>query len=231
MLTITLGEARLQAQQRADMVNSTFVSTAEWNTMINASYAELYDLLIGVYEDYKITSANISVLPNTDTYSLPATFYKLRGVDLVLDALGNAVSLRPFNFNERNSYMFTPTWNTVGLSYLRYHMQGDSIRFVPVPNGPQTIKLWFIPAITRLSADADTLDGVNGFEEYLILDAAIKARVKEESDVQELMIQKEAMKKRIESMAPARDAGEPEKVSDVNKRLPIEFWAWPEGGA
>jgi len=230
MKTVTLLSLRTQSRQRADMENTTFVSDTELNGYINASASELYDLLIGVYEDYKITSQSVSIVANTDTYSLPNDFYKLRGVDLVLDSLGNAVTLKPFNFQERNSYLFTPTWNVVGLSYLRYHLQGDSIRFVPVPSSSQTLKLWYIPSITTLSADGDTLDGVNGFEEYVVIDAAIKMRIKEETDTSELERQKALMMNRINSMAVNRDAGSPERVSDMSKTMPWEFWSFPEGG-
>lgn len=208
------------------MENSTFISDSELTSLINSSAAELYDLLIGVYEDYKITSSAVSVVPNNDTYSLPANFYKLRGVDLVLDANGNAVTLKPFVFGERNNYMFTPTWNVVGLPYLRYHILGDSIRFVPVPSTTQTVKLWFIPAITKLVLDADTLDGVNGFEEYIVVDAAIKMRIKEETDVQELMMSKQLLTQRINSMASNRDAGEPERVTDTSRVKSYEFYAF-----
>lgn len=231
MLTVTLGQLKTQSRQRADMENSTFISDSELTSLINLSAAELYDLLVGVYEDYKITSQTLAVTPNVDTYTLPTNFYKLRGVDLVLDSLGNAVTLKPFNFAERNAYMFTPTWNVVGLSYLRYHMLGDSIKLVPVPNTSQNIKIWYIPAITKLVLDADTLDGVNGFEEYIIIDAAIKMRIKEESDVNELMMQKAAITSRINAMAAARDAGSPERVSDVTKTIPFEFWAFGDSSS
>lgn len=226
MKTVTLLSLKTQARQRADMENSTFISDTELTTLINSSAAELYDLLIGVFEDYKLTSQTISVVPNTDTYTLPTDFYKLRGVDLVLDSFGNAVTLKPFNFAERNAYLFTPTWNVVGLSYLRYHMQGNSIRFVPVPNTSQSVKLWYIPAIPTLTLDADTLDGVNGFEEYIVVDAAIKMRIKEESDTMDLERQKALLTARINSMAANRDAGSPERVSDVTKTIPFEFWAF-----
>lgn len=229
MLTVTLLQLRNQARQRADMENSTFIADSELNAYINSSYAELTDILVGVFEDYNLKSGAISVVSGTDTYPLPADFYKLRGVDLVIDANGNSVTLKPFSFNERNAYLFTPTWNVVGLSYLRYHMQGNNIRFVPIPNSTQSIKLWYIPAITQLSADGDTLDGVNGFEEYIIIDAAIKMLIKEESDTTALMMQKEALRKRVESMAPNRDAGACERVSDVTKTIPYEFWAFGEG--
>jgi hypothetical protein len=229
MLTVTLAQLKTQSRQRADMENSTLISDPELTTIINSSAAELHDLLIGVYEDYKLSSSTLSVTPNVDTYSLPNDFYKLRGVDLVLDSAGNAVTLKPFNFQERNSYLYTPTWNVVGLSYLRYHILGNSIRFVPVPSTSQTVKLWYIPAVTKLVLDTDTLDGVNGFEEYIIIDAAMKMRIKEETDISELVMQKEAMKQRINAMASGRDASQPERIADVTKQIPIEFWSYPGG--
>ena len=49
---LSLAELRLQAQQTCDKVNSGAVTTAEANQMIRLSMYELYDLLIGAYEDY-----------------------------------------------------------------------------------------------------------------------------------------------------------------------------------
>ena len=61
-----------------------------------------------------------------------------------------------------------------------------------------------------------TFDGVSGWEEYIVIDAAIKCLQKEESDVSVLMSQKSAIAKRIEAAAENRDAGEPSKVTDVS---------------
>ena len=63
--------------------------------------------------------------------------------------------------------------------------------------------------------DSVTIDGIAGWEEYLIIDAAIKALIKQEQDIQPLLIQKGAIKARIESMAEGRDAGQAHHVSDV----------------
>jgi hypothetical protein len=66
-----------------------------------------------------------------------------------------------------------------------------------------------------LSADSDVLNDVNQYVEYVIVDAAIKMMQKEESDVSVLMLQKQALTKRIQEAAQNRDAGEPESVSDI----------------
>lgn len=64
-------------------------------------------------------------------------------------------------------------------------------------------------------SDATTIDGIAGWEEYVIIDAAIKAIVKQEGDISSLAAQKMSMRERIESMAVARDTGQAMHVSDV----------------
>lgn len=63
--------------------------------------------------------------------------------------------------------------------------------------------------------DSAQIDGVSGWEEYVIIDAAIKAMIKQEQEVLELRVQKADMKMRIEAMAEGRDAGQAHHVSDV----------------
>lgn len=53
--------------------------------------------------------------------------------------------------------------------------------------------------------------------EYVVVDVAIKALTKEESDTKDLVHAKKELKKRIEEAAEHRDAGNPATVSDSNK--------------
>lgn len=59
-----------------------------------------------------------------------------------------------------------------------------------------------------LSLYATTMDGVNGGDDYVILDAAIKAGVKQEMDVSSLMTQKSALAERVRRMIANRNAGD-----------------------
>lgn len=219
-LTVTLSELRTEVRRRANMENSTFVTDAEVNSYINKSYAELYDLLIQQYgEDYNVSASTITTDSSNTDYALPATFYKLVGVDLlVTGTYGNPnasyVTLLPYQFAERNRYsnvvvgLIQPTDN------FRYKILGSNIRFIQ-PDANRTVILYFHPRITPLSADGDTLDGVNGWEEYIIVDAAMKCLIKEESDISALVLEKSEMKKRVTEMAAQRDVGHSERVSDV----------------
>lgn len=207
-MAITLLELRTAIRHRADMTNSQFVSDAELNAYVNSSIAELHDLLLAAYDaDYYLSSANIAIGGGVDSYALPADFYKLRGVDIRNGSEWH--SLRPFNFNERNVQI------EAAVEHFRYRLAGSNIIFSPIPSGTQTVRLWYNPSAVKLSANGDTLNDINQWSEYVIVDAAIKCLNKEESDVSVLMATKADLRKRIENMAQSRDAGQPESISDI----------------
>lgn len=228
---MSLGAIRLAAQQRADMEGSEFISEEEWNSYINLSYYELYDLLVRTSEDYYITEYEFTS-NGAEAYDLPSDFYKLKGLD-VANTSGSTpwLTARPFMFNERNQ-LSNNGYNNVLTPY--YRIRADKIWIKPVQSG-RAMRLWYIPRLEPLVNDEDEADGVSGWLEYVIVDAAIKAMQKEESDVSVLMAQKQALIKRIEVTAPNRDTGFPARVIDTasggNRREGSFFanddaWGW-----
>lgn len=234
---LSLGEIRLRAQQAADMQNSKFLTLPEWNFNINQSALELYDLLITAYEDYYVAprlsfqtdGSSDYDLPNGENYDGAPALYKLYGVDCGLDASQNAwVTLKKYDFISRNRYVYPQiTTSLLGVFNLQYRMIGEKLRFIPPPASGQTIGLWYYPRLDTMLKDTDVLNGISGWTEYVIIDAAIKALRKEESDTTELMAQKMAMKRRIEESSTNRDAGQPDTVS------PTRSWSsrWSMGGS
>lgn len=69
--------------------------------------------------------------------------------------------------------------------------------------------------IFSMWSDATTFDGIAGFEEYLILDSAIKGQIKQEGPTADLVTERDRMRLEIEAMAEGRDAGQAHHVSDV----------------
>lgn len=311
---MTLPQLRVATRQRADMVHSQFVSDAEINSYINASYFELYDLLVQKYgNDYYMKEYSFSLVGNQSRYDLPADFFKLLGVDLQISAGPDGyVSLRPFTLAERNRYSTANVQTWIGVTNLRYRLSANKLWFTPSPQTGQTIRIWYVPRLSALTEpvtitmtgvqlgdfvtigaqtftagvefqlggnDVDTAtdfaaavvgvglpegvdatssgnvvsltqtgdnpsaitqggtnlgyavrmlvsaseidpgslvaDGVSGWMEYVVTDAAIKCLQKEESDTSVLQLQKAALIKRIEAAAENRDAGSPATVADV----------------
>lgn len=231
---LALGTLRLLSQQRADRVNSNFVTLPEWNSYINQSYFELYDLLTTVFEDYYVAPPAIFTTNSQFGYQLPdgvtsfndpngnpfvaRPFYKLLGCDAGLNITGNAwITLSKFDFIQRNRYIYPQLGQTILGPYngIQYRIMGNQIEFIPTPQAGILIRLWYIPRMATLLKDTDIAVGVNGWLEYVIVDSAIKALQKEESDVSVLMAQKMALKARIEESAMNRDAGIPDTISDT----------------
>lgn len=204
---VTFGEMKLRARQRADQVNSTFIKEPELEQYINDSITELYDVLVQKFgSDYYIKDFEFQTVQGVRDYDLPADFYKLKGVDLIRGQQDRDVTLKPFMFIERNKRSLFDNF--------RYRIVGSQISFLQ-PDTSRSIRLWYVPISERLVDDSDTFDGINGYEEYVIIDAAIKMLTKEESDTQVLMQQKMMMLQRIEEAADNRDEGQSDRVTDV----------------
>lgn len=229
---LSLGECRLRAQQRADMVNSQFIKLPEWNYFINLARYELYDLLITVYEDYYVAPRLMFQTDGNQSYDLPSganydgapAFYKMFGMDLGLDTSTNAfVTLKKFDFIQRNRYVFPQITSTLlGVFNLRYRVVGDKIMFIPTPSSAQTVGVWYYPRLGRILADTDVIDGFSGWEDYIIVRAAKYALDKEESPTDMLNQELLFLKKRIEETAQNRDAGQGDTISPT--RSSAELW-------
>lgn len=226
-----LSQIRLQAQQRADRVNSQFVTMVEWNQNINQCLFELYDLLVTAYgEEYFAApfltfstdgTSQFYDLPNGTNYNAAPAFYKLLGVDLGLNTSATPnngwVTLERFNLIDRNNFYFPNTNSSqYGIFNMRYRLYGNKIEFTPTPSASQPMRLIYIPRMTMLLRDTDiTTNGVSGWLEYVIVRSAILALAKEESDTSVLAAQLAMLTKRIEASSMNRDVGQASTISDT----------------
>lgn len=216
MATITASDLKLRARQRADMENSEFVTDSELLFYINNSYAELYDILVSKFEDYYVKNPPYEFAITGSDYSapLPDDFYKLRGVDRAASGSGDWYTIHPFQFEQRNDNRSRFIYRAL-YPDARYRIYGNQIIIVPNDFAVGSYRLWYVPKFTQLVLDTDTVDGVNGWEEYIVIDAAIKCLTKEESDTSALTNMKAMLMERINRMAANRDVGSPERITDT----------------
>lgn len=203
--TMTLLQLRTAVRQRADMVRASgvytnaFVTDAELNSYINQSYFGLYDLLVQKYgDDYFVATPQLITTDGTNyMYALAADCYKVLGVDLLIQGTNVIYTpIKRFNFGGRESNYYTGGTPQAGLN----------------------VRVWYIPRMTQLVADSDTCDGISGWTEYIIAEAAIKCKDKQESDTSVLQAELASVIRRIESAAENRDAGNPQTVVDVTSQ-------------
>lgn len=235
---MTLSQLMTAVRQRADMLpagytattsgTDYFVTDVELVSYINQSYFELYDLLVAAFgSDYFAKTSTFQTDGTNQLFTLPTDFYKLLGVDLqVGTSPSSMLTLKPFEFGERNRGSVPNLQSFYGVTNLRYRLNGANLWLSPVPSGGQTVQLWYVPRMTPLASLGDTMDGISGWTEYVICDAAMKCLAKEESDVSVLMAEKQSLTVRIQAMADTRDQGSPAKVTDARSSD-----VWGDGGS
>lgn len=132
---MSLYELRLRSQQTADRVGSQFITTTEWNAFLRVSMYELYDLLIGSYEDYYATTqVFITTNGSQQYYPLPDGVTNYPGNSYVVGAVFtftiSSASATVGAIYQNNGYQFTVTSTIASGTTLATTGQGS-----PNPNG------------------------------------------------------------------------------------------------
>lgn len=225
MRTVTAATLITRIRDRIDRpVDDDFITDTELLRYIDSAYTELYDILaekgIGQYE--KTTDVTST---GTDTYTLPTDFYGVMGVDVQLDST-NWVELPRAMFSERNVYSadstgYARTWR-IYTSEAGVH----TIKFYPAPESGQVYRVYYIPVAGTIDDTADTVDGVNGYEEFIVVEAAIKCFIKEESSTTVLERERQYWLDKINAAAENRIQASPNRVVDVEPfdYDPADWW-------
>lgn len=202
-MATTLLQLRTRVRQRADIVGSDFVTDTELTQLINTAYNELYGLLVTKSLHRAETTYNV-VTDGSAGYTVPVDFFGLIGVYRTEGE--DKIPL------ERFPDKFRPGTRTGDATM--YRISGSTLVLYPNPSSG-TYELVYIPVPAELSADDDTLDGVLGWEEFVVLEAAICCLEKEESDTAKLEYKRDRILKRIQDEAAAVEFTETARVESV----------------
>lgn len=125
------------------------------NSHINASLRELYCEMVQASENYFVTTGTVSLVANTETYTLPAGTHKLIMVERT--DLGQEVAVYPIDYTQRTKYLTSSSNQLSGQITTRYYLRGNNLGIVPVPTAASTnaIRLSYTPTATNLVADGD----------------------------------------------------------------------------
>lgn len=207
---------------------SAFCTDEEVTEYVNDGLQALYDLLVAARgHEHFASSTSFSTVVGTTDYSLPSDWMSTLKV-LATDGGGTYIPVRQWTFDEYHRLLTT---GATGDAYtIKGRIQGSNLVLLPAPTAVFTVSHVYIPIFTKLSSDSDTFDGVNGWEEYAVLHAAIAMLTKEESSEQAAMLGAELgrITTRIEKLADHRHATEPDVVQDLRLdgvgELPPRDW-------
>tara|TARA_B100001778_G_scaffold330227_1_gene332366 strand:+ start:2180 stop:2911 length:732 start_codon:yes stop_codon:yes gene_type:complete len=230
----TLDDMRTRVRELANMETqaaSGFVTDDELRRRLNEALKHLYDMLIEARgQEYYLKQHTFALVSGQNDYNLPADFYE--GASVTATNNGYHYQLRTWEMQELAAMQSLSVQTSGSIYSLRYRFKGpdipaglnnNRITIYPTPSQGFTVNVWYIPAMTELVLGTDTFNGVNGWEQWAVLTAAIDILNKEESDTSALMIERNMVETRIRKLAGNQDAGHASRITDVRG----DWLAWP----
>ena len=216
---------RARVRDRADMENSTFITDAQIDGYINAELFELYSTLVHAWEDYHYATQEVTLVSGTEAYTLsPVPLHILKVFWIPSSGSDDRHVVRKFKLDDlgRDELHYRVPQSQLINDY-QYRFMGDKILVYPNQGASGFFEVWYVPQLTELSSDTDTVpDNIpNGWEDIVVHRAAARCAEKEESFELSDRLRAIATQKLqlVLQFAAPRDAGDPETITDVTHRF------------
>jgi hypothetical protein len=230
-----VSDVRSRVDQQTSNGATAFITDAEITEWLNKAVAWLHDDIDVAGEFWRLNQNTFTTVNSQPDYGLPDDIKKPVGVDIQVG--GYWQNAHRFNFEQRNDYQnVTGDWTWPVFIY--YDLWGDYLHFIPTPNGPYPVRLWYVPVTQRMQLGGDNgassyIDGINGWEDFAIDWAAKKCAEKDENweFVQALSGDLAETRERILKLAGTRNQMEAPRARVIRGRLwspgvPRRWWGW-----
>lgn len=238
--TTTLEGLREEIRELTDYVgpdgNEGFLNNNWLDREIKRSALRLWDVLYHSWGPSFLTeSTTVATVSGTREYELPSNMWRFTRADR--DISGTRVPMKRISFASATLSDESSSWsNGVAEYYHRHFTSGGAgsdsyaatgvrsrIGFNPIPGAVYTVNINYIP--TPPTFRVDGVDHLNllGFEQYVILQVAMRVRQKDEGDIGALAQDFQDYRQSIIADAPPKDAGAPPTINDVRSYDDAEF--------
>jgi len=184
MKIYTLLELKDKLKDDLDLHDETFIRDPELTAYLNEAIDSAEAEIMGLYEDYFLTKANLSLVSGTDSYDMPADMYanKIRGI---IYANGSTIfPIKRVRFMDKFEKIADLTQYPPTTEYVYYFNNSavDGRQIVLIPPARETnatyVTVWYIRNATRLEVDADECD-IPEFYSYVLQFAKVRCYEKE----------------------------------------------------
>lgn len=205
---VTLSTLREDIRLQADIVGATTRHTsAQLTRLINQSIQAFREDVSNEGNTHYLvsTSGTLSVGATSphgfqilDVSAVSPAVVRTYGLDVTID--GTVVSLEHRPFVERTAFGGP---NNTGQPCTWAHYQTAKIAIQPPPDQAYSYTLWYLPVLADLSADADTFDGVAGWEMWIVWDVVLRLLIRDQQSTayQTAKAERDAVTARIKAQA------------------------------
>lgn len=203
-------------RQRSDneYTDGEFVTDAELLILANRSRKYLFGMLVEAGQHTVAETITTLTVDGSLNYALPDDCFSVSGV--FRQENGEYVRLRRHDMRT----MPADTVKDVAVTYRTHGSLEDSVIELNPRVDTGTYKVRYVGVPTDFTATTDEMDGVLGWEEWVVLDVAIDILNKEGlfEAADRLKGRHDVMSARIQAMASERDMLENGGVEDVRRR-------------
>jgi hypothetical protein len=220
---VTLGTLIQRVRQRANLEGSqAFIPDSEVIDNLNQSIADWYDMvrLSTFGGQYFRVQYPFTTTANRDAYPLPLNMASEISVDAIISGAQTKFDVRRFQEEDRNIFNLVPLVGWIWNQPIWYQLWGPNIVFRPIPDGSYSVTLNYVPTAPVLNDPAnDSLDSINGWEEWIVLDSAVKCLIKDgQLDIIPLLeARRQEQAVRIQAAAPQRSMNASEGVHETRR--------------
>lgn len=209
---------RDKVQADLDLQDEEMILPEEMRGYANDAIREAEAEILGIYEDYFLNAAPVSLVSGQDLYSLPATIYatKIRGI---MYQNGNTIypvkrirDWKKFLDLALSDYFTNSTEDYRYIIINSSAASGVQMKLVP-PSRETTanvMNIWFIREANRIVTDADVCD-IPEFESFIYAHMKVSCRKKEfngfcpQEDTDKLNEERARMISTLTAMVPDTD--------------------------
>ena len=181
---VTLAPLLLRVRQRSNLEGAqAFIPDSELTDSINVGISSWWDLVRLTTFQGQIARVAwpIVTVANQSAYPLAPNNASIISVDANINGNSYAISAMPYQEEQRNMFKLLPFvgWSFGAVQSVWYQIQGTNINFLPTPTAGYNVTVNYVPTAPVLSNPSDYINSINGWEEYIVLDAAIRCLMKE----------------------------------------------------
>lgn len=158
-----------------------------------------------------------------EMYSLPAELLDVVHASVTVD--GRERDLNVYDQWDRSALLNTANYYDCGFGY--YRIVGDNVSILAVPTAARVVTIRYVATAVKLVAPTNTLDGIDGQEEFAISWAAQRFALKNRDwELNARLIEDQnSQLDRLRALVSNRNRSEPNRVGDRAGRQINRRWA------
>lgn len=183
-----------------DLAFGYFTQT-QVKAFLNNAQKELQKLLLMAGVNYYVKPVQTTLVASQTDYVLPSDFVWLHRLEVILSGSGtseDAAPIVPITLNQKDQ--IAPGTGTPCV----YYLKKNRIVLLPAPNAAKTLRLYYSPIATDMSADGDEPDAPEFYHEYLAVLGARDGLLKDRRDISNLQVKLKELEEHLKQIAQQR---------------------------